>query len=101
LQTQIEGVGSQVKEISESLKLLQSAVPSFMIYVSNIAARFALTKDRIVDISRKWTSGILDEKILDLFNFSITKDCSLSLMTSLLSSKTFIEKYQIQYLNPK
>jgi hypothetical protein len=90
LQTQIEGIGSQVKGITESLKLLQSAMPSFMIYVSNIAARFALTKDRIVDISRKWASGIVDEKILDIFNFTIPcspdcnfknaepKDCSLN-----------------------
>jgi hypothetical protein len=32
LQTQIEGIGSQVKGITESLKLLQRAMPSFMIY---------------------------------------------------------------------
>jgi hypothetical protein len=90
LQSQIEGIGSQVRGISESLKLLQSALPSFMIYVSNIAARFALTRDRLFDISRKWKTGVVDEKLLDIWNFTIPcfpdcdlkgaepKDCSLN-----------------------
>jgi hypothetical protein len=79
LQTQIEGIGSQVKGLTESLKLLQNSLPSFMIYVSNIAARLALTRDKITDISRKWKSNVVDEKILEIFNFTnpCLPDCDL------------------------
>ncbi|CAM6032161.1 unnamed protein product, partial [Sphagnum compactum] len=51
LQSEIEGIGYQVKGITDSLKLLQSNLPSFMIYISHLAARLTVTHDRLFDIS--------------------------------------------------
>jgi archaellum component FlaC len=80
LQSEIEGIGYQVKGITDSLKLLQNNLPSFMIYVSHLAARLTVTHDRLFDVGRKWKIGVVDEKILEIFNFSLpcTPHCNMN-----------------------
>ena len=81
LQKEVEGVGYQVKMITDALKLLHTYLPNFMIYVSHLSARFTVTNDIINEIATNWKDGKVDHKMLDLFNFSLpcSPDCNLKL----------------------
>jgi hypothetical protein len=82
LQKEIMEMGSMLQAVSESMNLLTANLPRTMYYVSNIAARFLLVKDRLLDVSRKWKSNKIDEKILDIFNFSLPCEPHCSLETA-------------------
>ncbi len=81
LQSEIEGVNSQVNTLTESLKVLQHNLPQVMVYISNIATRILLTKDRLIDIAKKWEQHIVDDKIMEIFNFTLPcgKECPINL----------------------
>jgi hypothetical protein len=79
LQNEISEIGVAVVNLTSALKNLQETIPRAMHVVSNLASKMLLTKDRLSDISRKWKKGIIDEKILEVFNITLPCDCILSL----------------------
>ncbi len=79
LQSEISEIGVAVVDLTNSLKNLREEIPKAMHVVSNLASKMLLNKDRLSDISRKWKNGIIDEKLLEVFNITLPCDCILSL----------------------
>jgi hypothetical protein len=79
LQNEISEIGVAVVDLTNSVKNLQETIPKAMHVVSNLASKMLLTKDRLSDISRKWKNGIVDEKLLEVFNITLPCDCILNL----------------------
>ena len=47
--------------------------------VSNLASKLLLTKDRLVDISKKWKNGFVDDKLLEVLNITLPCDCLMDM----------------------
>ena len=79
LQTEVNEIDLAVKDLSDSLKSMQKTIPRALHIVANLAAMLLITKERLFDVGRKWKKGIVDEKLLGLFNITLPYDCDLSL----------------------
>ena len=81
LQKEIDNIQGDLHHIKDSIKILKWGIPKTVTYVSTISSRLSLFKDRITDISRKWKVGKVDEKLLEIFNFTLSCgiECPLNL----------------------
>jgi hypothetical protein len=79
LQSQVNELVVAVRDITATLAYFQDTIPKAIHIVSNLAARLLLTKYRLYDVSLKWKEGIVDQKILEIFNITLPYDCDLSL----------------------
>ena len=108
LQKEIKEIGGALKAVTEAVNVLNSNMPRSIYYISNIISRFIMVKDRLQDVARDWNSGKVSNKLLDIYNFTLScyPNCDLSSAQPIscdldLLRKTITLIFDIQTIKPK
>ena len=83
MQTEIKQIGGALKAVTEAVNVLNSNMPRSIYYLSNIISRFLIVKDRFKGISRDWKAGKVSNKLLDIYNFSLSCEPNCDLNSAL------------------
>ena len=95
LQGEISDIRNDVYQIKEAITKLKWHTPAAISYATTIASKLILYKDRIKDISRNWKKGVVDPKILEIFNFTLNCQDECPLEYAIPQSCTIDRERQI------
>jgi hypothetical protein len=71
LQKEIDMLKDTDQSFSNSFRSYQESRPRIVQYVSTLASRLLMVKDKLSYIGKNWKKGVVDEKMFDVFNFTL------------------------------
>ena len=108
LQNEIKGIGKAMKSVTEAVNLLNYNLPRTIYYLTTIISRFAMVKDRLIDVSREFKNRKISPKLMDIFNFTLPCGINCDIRTAEAIScnidmlrKTITLIFDIQITKPK
>jgi hypothetical protein len=103
----LENITSEVFVIKNDLQFVKNTAGKAMRAISLITTRLHYSKNLLLDIGRDFRNGILNPKLLDLFNYTVT--CSNTCPEKYWTAKSCIHdqvrnmikiKYDMKIINP-
>lgn len=71
MQTQMDAIAIDLEAVEAAMQKFYYYVPKMMTVLTTVITRLYIIRDRIRDVSRNWKNDIFDEKLLDIFNFTL------------------------------